>query len=333
MMRSRIVVFLLILMISIPLMISAQDDETEGEDAPTGEGEIRAIWNPEILVLINVSDEGVNVSDLSLVSEDGEIHASDFVMELDDDDMLYSLADVRPGSCLLVYLADTTPEIPETVSCTRVIGKFTPESVRDIVWAISQDGFIPTLGEADDEGEPCSINRTSCDITVWVGGPDYTADDSNPEYVDISAIWTQDVLVLINTSDFGADLSNLTLFSAVGELHPESFVMGVDDDNVVYTLEDVRPGSCLVVYLGVDGSDSEVPELPEGVECTRTISETPLENPNDMVWVIEQGGFEAFTIGSTELGCSVDATTTCDIPVPNADYVEMDMSDESSSDG
>lgn len=328
MLRSRLIVFLLVLMISIPLMVSAQDDEMTEE--PTGEGEIRAVWNTDILVLINVSDEGVNVSDLSLESDDGEVRASDFVMELDDDGVSYSLADVRPGSCLLVYLASTEPDIPETVTCTRVIGEFTPENFGDIVWEISQGGFTPVRSEVDDDmdAEPCDINRTSCDIVVWVGGPDYSEDDIT-EFVDLSAIWTQEVLVLINTSDFGVDLSSLTLFSTVGELLPETFVLDADDDGVAYTLEDVRPGSCIIVYLG----DGDAPELPEGVECTRTISETSLDNPNDMVWTIEQGGFQAFTIDSTELGCSIEATTTCDIPVPNAEYDEMmGMDDEESSD-
>jgi hypothetical protein len=325
-MRSRILALLVILVLMVPMAVFAQDEDEE----PTGEGEIRAVWNQEILVLINISDDGVNASNLSLVSENGEIQATDFVMELDDDDVSYSLADVRPGSCLLVYLAGTAPTVPDTVVCTRVIGEFTPENITDIVWDISQGGFTPVVDE--EEGEDCSINRTSCDIAVITGGPDYSLEDPNPEYTDIRAIWTQDIFVLINVSNFGVDLSSLTLFSESGEILPETFVMLPDEENddELFDLEDVRPGSCLIVYLG---AGEEMPEMPEDVECTRVISETSLENPGDMVWVFEQGGFSAFTEGNTELDleCSVDDTTTCDITVPNADYdpdMDMDMEEE-----
>ena len=331
-MRSRILVLLAVLLLMVPLSVFAQDGDSEEEEM--GEGEIRAVWNQEIFVLINISDDGVNASNLALVSEDGEVEATDFVMELDDDDVSYSLADIRPGSCLLVYLAGTTPEVPETVTCTRVIGEFTPENITDIVWDISQGGFTPFVDE--EEGDPCSINRTSCDIAVITGGPDYSLEDTNPEFTEIRAIWTQDVLVLINISDFGVDLSTLTLFSASGELLPETFVMLTDDDDVSYDLEDVRPGSCLVVYLG---DDDGMPEFPEDVECTRVISETSLENPGDMVWTLEQGGFSAFVEGDTDLDleCSVEDTTTCDINVVNADYdpdldMDMDMDDEEEDD-
>ena len=103
---------------------------------------IRAVWNQEIFVLINTSSEDVNVSNLGFASANGEILPENWVMDtVGDNNIPYSLAEFEPGSCLLAFLSGTAPDLPATVSCTRVVGEFTVTNFGDIVWDVTQRGF------------------------------------------------------------------------------------------------------------------------------------------------------------------------------------------------
>ena len=72
-----------------------------------GDGEtadIRAIWDRDILVLINTSTEDVNLSNLSFTSANGEILPENWVLDtFGENNLSYSLAQFEPGSCLLTY--------------------------------------------------------------------------------------------------------------------------------------------------------------------------------------------------------------------------------------
>lgn len=293
------------IMLSTLMLMSAgaQDSNT---------GVVRAIWTPDAMAIINISDVGVNLSTLSLESATGSIEPTDWVMLTDESGVSYSLADVRPGSCLLIYLADSMEtEPPAGANCTRVVAEFTPVNVTDIVWDVTQGGFNPFVDGSP--GDVCSVSTgTSCDISVPTGGEDMTLLDA--EITPVRAIWTQDVLVLINTGQSGADFSALTLTGNEGVITPDMWVMNTNINNVPYQLSNIRPGGCLVSYLSI----TENTQLPEGVECNRIVSITTLENQGDAVWIVETGGFSADVNGESVI-CQVRGTTVCDFSVPNAD--------------
>ncbi len=294
-------------------------DSNEDTDVPA-DVDIRAIWNDETLVLINVAEFGVNLSALSLQSAAGIIGPVDWILFEDEEfGGFYALDDVRPGSCLLAYPAETEPTIPETVECTRTIGEFTPITVQDIVWDVTQGGFTPIVDAVPDEA--CDITTSSCDITVPVAESeiseagielDGSTDPALVGGVEVRAIWTPDLMVLINVSRQGSNVSELTLTSTNGAVTPAGWVMNENPLTAgFYTLGDMRPGSCLLVY-----EEGPQPEIPETVECSRVIGVSELSDIRDVVWDIAQGGFEGTIDGALSAVCSVEGTTSCSLIVP-----------------
>lgn len=310
--------------ISVPAGVEAAED---GETVPETQ-DIRAVWNSDTLVLINNAAFGVDLSSLSLVSDEGAVLPENWVLFEDEeaDGAFFTLDDVRPGSCLLVYLAETEPVLPEEVDCTRTIAEFTPLNVQDIVWDPTQGGFVPVVdGEA---GADCDVTGTSCDFTVPTAEADLAlnedaeADDEEEAATDpglvggtsMRAIWTPDLLVLINNGDQGADISELTLTSELGRLTPDAWLLLEDGEGGFFDLNDVRPGSCLLAY-----PEGEQPAIPETVTCTRVIAEAELADIRDVVWDVAQGGFEARIGDALSAACAVEGTTSCDLVVPPAD--------------
>ena len=300
----------MVMLLAMSGLAAAQDEDTGGST------EMRAVWNSETLVLINVGQTGADLTSTSLTSADGAITPESWVMFVDEETTLsFPLSDLRPGDCLQVYLSGTEATPPDTVSCTRVVGEFTPTTFDDLVWDVTQGGFSITANGAETA---CDITTTSCDFTAPEGS-EMEMTDMVPENVTLRAIWNQDIFVLINVSEFGADLSELTLSSELGTIGAEQWVLLEDPETTeAYTLADVRPGSCLISYTGGE----EQPELPEDVECTLTIGEFTLENLDDIIWDVNAGGFTA----STGAECAVDGTTTCDITAPTA-AIEFEMDD------
>lgn len=280
---------------------------------------VRAVWNSTTLVLINISTEGVDVTELSLENSSGSILPSTWAVKTDAAGVSYSLLDVRPGSCLVVSMAGTTPEIPASVTCTRIIADITLDDINDVVWDVSKGGFTPVL--AGVGGSLCEVSSgTTCDITVNPANTN-TSFGQVPDNVDVRAIWNNDILVVVNTSAFGADLSDLILNGSTGgAIEPRNWVMAINPDTTAsYTLRNMRPGSCLVSYLSVQDTDNEVPELPEGVDCTRIAGLFTPINLDDLVWTLDAGGFTPDVDGAQGEFCVIEGTTTCDITVPNAD--------------
>jgi len=312
--RAVAVALCLLMLLAISGIAMAQDEDTAG-----GNATIRAVWNLDTLILINVSEVGADLSGLTLQSENGEITPENWVMFVDEETTLsYPLTDLRPGDCLQVYLSGGEANPPETVDCTRVVGEFTPTTFDDIVWEVTQGGFSAIVNGSETA---CDINNTSCTFNV-PEGTEMMAEDTVPEAVTVRAAWNTDIFVLVNVSEFGADLGALDLQSELGAITADQWVLFEDEEtSEVFTLTDVRPGSCLVSYLG--GIDQ--PELPEGVDCTRIIGEFTPENLDDIIWDVTQNGFTA----STGEVCAVEGTTTCDLTVPTAAVeFEMDMMEE-----
>jgi hypothetical protein len=133
------------------------------DDPMADMGGLRAVWNNDILVVINTMDDPIDASSLRLASAQGEIVPENWVMTMPEgEDTPYTLDAVPPGGCLLAYLADTEPEIPETVDCNVVAGEFTLTNPGDIVWDVSQGGFDAFLNGV--MSAECSIDRTSCNL-------------------------------------------------------------------------------------------------------------------------------------------------------------------------
>lgn len=284
---------------------------------------VRAIWNQSTLVIINVSEGGVDLSQLTLAgNQDSAITPDQWVMEVDSATTLaYSLYDVRPGSCLVTYLSGTEPQIPDGVTCTRIIGKAELANLGDIVWSIETGGFAPVV--AGVAGEACDMNRTSCDLAVPAGNPDAATADSNavmPESVPARALWNNDILVVINVSKYGADFTGLILQGANGgAISAENWVMQIPEgSDTAFDLNNLRPGACLVTYLSTAGTTDAAPELPENVICDEVAGVFTFENPADQVWSLEQNGFTPIVDGVSSEPCSIEGTT-CDFTVPNAD--------------
>lgn len=290
------------------------------EERPA-ETTISVLWNADILVVLNTSDYGVDVSELTFKNDAGEIAPDNWVIEINaDTGDEYNLANFRPGSCLISYFVElgSQPDLPENVSCTRIEGVFTPIEPTDVVWEVSAGGFEATV--AGNPAGSCTMDSTTCDVTVPTSAEDAgdmmdeTMDDMSD--VSIRAIWTQDILVLINVSDVGVDLSGLDLESASGAVQAMDWMMNLADNGDEYALDDVRPGSCLVVYFVEMG---EQPPLPENVSCTRTIGAFTPATLDDLIWDVNGGGFTPIVAGVEGDACSVGDTTTCDIVVPSSE--------------
>ncbi len=286
---------------------------------------VRAIWTPEILVIINISGDGVDLSQLELVGADGGVVPLDWVMREDENGVSYSLYNVRPGSCLLLYPADTVPAVPSTVSCTRIVGEFTPVNLNDIIWAVNLGSFDAAV--AGETTATCSLTSgTSCDIPVNPANTNTEPLETEaPDVVEIDAIWTTEIFVMINSGDFGADFSGLMLDNETGEINASDWVIQVDDQGVSYDNTNVRPGGCFIAWVGVDGPDTVQPALPENVECTRVVGLLTLENPLDQVWAIDYGGFTPTVDGTAGEACSVDGSTACSFTVPNGEIVKEEV--------
>lgn len=288
---------------SVATTSSNPDDATDME-ADDSHADILVTWNTDIFVIINTSDTDVNISDLSFSSSDGVILPENWVMNINEDDnnLPYSLADVTAGSCLIAYLsADEQPELPENITCTRTEGMFTMLNINDMVWDASQGGFT---AEADGATiAECNINNTTCDLTVATTSAmsDEMMEMGDESAESITAVWTTDILVIINTTMGDVNLSDLSFSSSTGEILPENWVMNTDDNGLSYSLEDVSAGSCLVAYLNAD----EQPELPENVTCTQTEGVFAMNNITDMVWDVTQGGFSSDMGGMTVAECDI----------------------------
>jgi hypothetical protein len=289
---------------------------------------VRAVWNNSALVLINISSEGVDVSELGLQNDFGEILPSTWEIKTDENGEDYSLTDVRPGSCLIIYVGSATDaDLPPGASCTRVVADMRLADINDLVWDVSRGGFTPVL--AGVEGDLCAVDTgTSCDIAV--NPANTNVGGGIPDEVTVRALWTNDILVLINISGYGADLTGLTLTGATGgEIAPGNWVMAINpDDTTSYDLDNVRPGSCLVAYLSVRGTDRAVPALPENVDCTRMVALFTPRNLDDLVWTLDVGSFTPSVDGTDGEACTWEGTTSCDFSVPNADLNPDDGEEE-----
>jgi hypothetical protein len=310
--KSVVRIFMLMIAFALVSVLQVQAQATNT---------VRAVWNQTTLVLINVSADGVDLSELSLEGSDSALTPDQWVMNVDSVTTLsYPLTNVRPGSCLVAYVSGTEPEIPSTVSCTRTIGEATLESIEDVVWDVTAGSFTPNL--AGTAGEPCDlINRTSCNIDVNPANLDAQVTEEIPEEVTVRAIWNNDILVLINVSGYGADLSTLALTGTnAGIILPENWVMQVPDGSTIpFDLSNVDPGGCLVTYLSVENTTDAAPELPENVSCDNIVALFTLVNPDDQVWSLEAGGFTPSINDEAGDACDIVDTTVCDITVPNAD--------------
>lgn len=314
----KLILLLVLLFILVAVPFSFAQDVTNT---------VRAVWDQNVLVLINISSDGVDVSELSLQGESGGIFPENWVLAVDPATTLpYTLTNVRPGSCLVAYRSGSTATPPAAVSCTRIIGEFEVTNLADVIWTSDHTDFTPVLAGA--EGEACDTrNRTACDIAVNPFNPNPPAEAEAPTEVVIKALWNNDILVLLNTSNYGVDLTDLSLSSlnTDGAITPDLWVMAVDPATTrEYSLGDVRPGSCLLAYLGTEGADTAAPPLPENVACTQIIGAFTAENPIDLVWQQEAGGFTPVLDGTGGDVCEYGTTTDCDITVPVADEDSAD---------
>lgn len=276
---------------------------------------LRIVWNQENLVVINTSDDAVNVSNLDLISANGAIMAGDWVMNTySDSNLSYSLAELEPGACLVAYPSggEEQPDLPDNVECTNTVGMFTMVNFNDIVWDVTQGGFSAEV--AGTNAADCDVSGLSCDVSVATtasNAEDATETDADDSEADILVAWNTDIFVIINTSDADVNISDLSFTSSAGAILPENWVMNTfSDSNLSYSLADFEPGSCLIAYFSAD----EQPELPENVACTRTEGMFTLLNINDMVWDASQGGFSAEADGATLADCNIN-NTTCGLTV------------------
>ncbi len=289
-----VAVLVLIAVFGLAGGIMAQEDE--GDTIP-----IRAIWSSESFVIINTSDEGVDLSTLRFESILGELNPDAWVMNFDaNTGVVYDLIDVRPGSCLVAALGTSQPSLPPNVFCTRIIGQTVLTTLDDVIWSIPQGGFTPYLDE--EALTSCSIRNTSCDLEVSPAYSSISSQTQEPETLEIRAIWTQQVLVLINTTGRGADLSTLRLESAEGAITPDDWTLDFSPDlGDFYTLNNLRPGSCLVAYMGTNR-----PELPNTITCTRIVGRYILRDAADKIWDAAHGGFTASLDGFSAIDNDAD---------------------------
>lgn len=308
---TRLPLLIALLLLAAPAVIGVQ------AQSPT----IRAIWTIDTLVLINTSGDGVDLSSLTLATAAGQIAPENWILNTDDSGVSYSLTNVRPGSCLVAYLAGNEPRIPESVTCSRVIAEAPLINLGDLVWDVTAGGFTPTV--AGTAGSLCDVlSGTSCEIAVAPANLTPPPGDV-PVEVAVRALWNNEVFVLINVGEYGADFAGLTLTSDQGEITPADWVMAINPDTTTsYTLRNLRPGSCLVAYLSVQGTTNPVPTLPANVTCTRIAGVFTPETIEDLVWSLEGNGFTP-TVGSTAgAKCEIVGSTSCNLSLPNADLNE-----------
>lgn len=276
---------------------------------------VRAIWSPDTFVIINISDEGTDLTELRFESALGELTPEDWQMQADPNSgAIYTLDDVRPGSCLVAAFGTTTPELPSGVNCTRIIGVSVVTTLDDIIWSVDQGGFTPYID--DDDLAECSIRRTSCDIAAPPANaperPGGEEAEDTVETVTIRAVWTEDIFVLLNNTDQGVDLSALTLESEMGSITPDDWAMEFSPDlEANFALADFRPGSCLLAYL----DDGERPDLPQNVTCTRIAGRYLIIDMGNRLWDASQERFTPFVDNVPGTACPVDVSS-CDLVVP-----------------
>jgi len=272
--------------------------------------EFQIVWTDDVFVLVNSSDATVDVSNLRLEGTQGGINTDDWRLEDNA-----TLAELAPGDCLLAYVGEEAPPLPDDAACDRVIGRYEIEDEADIIWNVEGGGFTSYIGEVEDT--QCRMIEPSCTILVPVSGAaGDAAEIDEPQTVEIRAIWTPDILVVINTSSSGADLRQMTLESALGEISPENWDLGIRrDTGASYTLRNVRPGGCLIAYLG-----AEQPDIPDTVTCDRVIGRFVIDSYDNVVWEVTQGGFTPVVDGVADEPCSIQRSS-CDITVPDADFL------------
>lgn len=297
-----------ILLLASLLLISSAHAQDETQDLVL----IRAIWTADVFVVINTSDTSVDLSNLLFRGLLGEIAPSDWQMATDPEtNAQYTLVNVAPGSCLVAHFGVSMPNVPNTIRCSRTIGRFTVTTTDDLIWSVAQGGFTPFVG--DNDYTQCSIRVSSCDLPVLRARED--APETmiiEPETIDVRAIWTPDIFVVINTSGIIADVSDLRFESALGKINPDDWVMDFAQDlNSFYTLEEMRPGSCLVAQFGAN-----LPSLPATIQCTRIMGRFSVSDVDNLIWSVTQGGFTPY-LGETALeSCSIERSS-CDIALPN----------------
>jgi len=294
---------------SIATTASNANDATEvAED--DSQADLLVAWNTDVFVIVNTSDDEVTVADLSFTSSQGAILPENWVMNPGENNILYSLDDLASGSCLIAYLsADEQPALPENVICTQTEGVFTMTNINDMVWDVSHGGFSAAVGGATIV--TCDINATTCVVSVATtsaSSDDMVAMDDD-EAQSIRAIWNTDIFVVVNTSEVAVDVANLSFASSQGQILPENWSLNTfGANNLLYSLEDFAPGSCLIAYLSAD----EQPTLPDNVTCTRTEGVFTMTNISDVVWDVSQGGFSALMSGVVTTECDINRTR-CDI--------------------
>jgi hypothetical protein len=293
--------------------------EPEMDESVPETVEVRALWTTDLLVLINTTDYGANLTGVSFTNANGAINPTSWLVEsADDGTPLFDLADARPGSCLVAYFIEneTQPDLPENVTCTEIIGAFTLENLDDMVWDVSAGGFSANV--ADGDSVACDITGSSCAFEVPTAESEFMEPEEDEIEADtnLRAVWTTDIFVLLNTGEVGVDVSNLRLESSNGEIAPDNWIMALDENGALYTLDDMRPGSCLISYF-VD--QPAQPDLPELVECTRTIGEFTPINLGDVIWDVTGGGFTPIDSGVAGDFCEIEGTTSCNIEVPETD--------------
>lgn len=275
----------------------ADEDAPETMTVEPEQIEIRAIWTPQVFVLINTSGQMADISSLRLVSERGEITPDDWELDFFEDLLdFYTLKEMRPGSCLVAHLGSNRPPLPDTVQCHRIMGRFAAAVNDDLVWSVTQGGFTPYLD--DTALESCTVERSSCSILL--PNPAIAASQAV-----IQAVWDDESLFLLNTSDTVVDMSSLQLVGDEGFITPDDWIIeeGVD-------LDAMQPGQCLLTYWrGIDS-----PELPD--ECEEIIGEYVIESPENAVWSSDQNEFVPYWGDTPADACTVE-DGTCEIIVPS----------------
>ncbi len=122
--------------------------------------QVEVYWNAKIFVLLNPGPRGADVSKLRFELEGHGFGARNWRMEYIRDITYFDLMDMRPGACLVAYPYDDQPELPDTVECTRIIGRSILTSPQDAVWTEELfQAFVP-----DSDSQTC----TGVDCVVYV---------------------------------------------------------------------------------------------------------------------------------------------------------------------
>jgi uncharacterized protein YkwD len=116
---------------------------------------VRLLWNDQLLGIINNSDVGIDLADFRLVG-----FAEETFWNIDEG---YDIRNVRPGSCLLIFVGDERPD--ETtiagLNCSRVIGDMQLTTYTQDVWVETR--FSTNFG---DECEGTASGKIRCDVSV-----------------------------------------------------------------------------------------------------------------------------------------------------------------------